>query len=54
MIPCLWLGFAVQDSQTPFSTFVIISLLCGFGMTKEYGTRSSAPETDGSAVSRNN
>ena len=30
MIPCLWLGFAVQDSQTPFSTFVIISLLCGF------------------------
>ena len=30
IIPCLWLGFAVQDSSTPFSTFIIISLLCGF------------------------
>ncbi|KAB8308275.1 NarK family nitrate/nitrite MFS transporter [Erwinia endophytica] len=30
MIPCLWLGFAVQDSSTSFSTFVIIALLCGF------------------------
>ncbi|MCZ7836699.1 NarK family nitrate/nitrite MFS transporter [Atlantibacter hermannii] len=30
IIPCLWLGFAVQDSATPFSTFIIISLLCGF------------------------
>ncbi|UYU30406.1 NarK family nitrate/nitrite MFS transporter [Siccibacter colletis] len=30
IIPCLWLGFAVQDSTTPFSTFIIISLLCGF------------------------
>ncbi|GKP09885.1 MFS transporter [Klebsiella quasipneumoniae] len=26
----LWLGFAVQDTSTPFSVFVIISLLCGF------------------------
>jgi NNP family nitrate/nitrite transporter-like MFS transporter len=31
IIPCLWLGFAVQDSQTSFSTFMVISLLCGFG-----------------------
>ncbi|AYV14501.1 NarK family nitrate/nitrite MFS transporter [Shewanella algae] len=31
MIPCIWLGLAVQDSTTPFSTFVIIALLCGFG-----------------------
>ena len=30
IIPCVWLGFAVQDTSTPFSTFVIISLLCGF------------------------
>lgn len=31
VIPCLWLGFAVQNSATPFSTFLIIALLCGFG-----------------------
>ena len=30
IIPCVWLGFAVQDTSTPFSVFVIISLLCGF------------------------
>lgn len=30
IIPCVWLGFAVQDTGTPFSTFMIISLLCGF------------------------
>ena len=30
IIPCVWLGFAVQDTSTPFSTFIIISLLCGF------------------------
>ncbi|BDH45624.1 MFS transporter [Salmonella enterica subsp. enterica serovar Choleraesuis] len=30
IIPCLWLGFAVQDPKTPYSVFVIISLLCGF------------------------
>jgi NNP family nitrate/nitrite transporter-like MFS transporter len=30
IVPCIWLGFAVQDPSTPFSTFVIISLLCGF------------------------
>lgn len=29
IIPCVWLGFAVQDTSTPFSTFIIISLLCG-------------------------
>lgn len=29
-MPCVWLGFAVQDTSTPFSVFVIISLLCGF------------------------
>lgn len=30
MIPCIWLGFAVQDPQTPFAIFIVISLLCGF------------------------
>ncbi|WP_435926711.1 NarK family nitrate/nitrite MFS transporter [Dryocola sp. BD613] len=30
IIPCVWLGFAVQDTTTPFSTFITISLLCGF------------------------
>ncbi|PAV49385.1 nitrate/nitrite transporter [Pseudomonas sp. HAR-UPW-AIA-41] len=31
MAPALWMGFAVQDSGTPYSVFVIIALLCGFG-----------------------
>lgn len=26
----MWLGLAVQDATTPYRTFVIISLLCGF------------------------
>jgi len=30
IIPCLWLGFAVQNSSTPYAIFVIIALLCGF------------------------
>ena len=30
IIPCLWLGIAVQDTSTSYSTFIIISLLCGF------------------------
>jgi NNP family nitrate/nitrite transporter-like MFS transporter len=31
LAPALWLGFAVQDPTTSYSTFVIIALLCGFG-----------------------
>lgn len=31
IVPCLWLGFAVQDTQTSFGTFIVIALLCGFG-----------------------
>lgn len=31
LIPALWMGFAVQNPETPFSVFVIIALLCGFG-----------------------
>jgi hypothetical protein len=23
IVPCVWLGFAVQDTSTPFSVFVI-------------------------------
>lgn len=30
VIPCIWLGFAVQDPSTSFEVFVFISLLCGF------------------------
>ena len=30
LLPCLWLGFAVQEPNTPFAVFVVISLLCGF------------------------
>lgn len=30
VIPCVWLGFAVQDPQTSYNVFIIISLLCGF------------------------
>lgn len=30
IIPCAWLGVVVQDPTTPFSTFIIIALLCGF------------------------
>ena len=30
LIPCIWLGFAVQNPNTPYAIFVIISLLCGF------------------------
>lgn len=31
LIPSLWLGFAVQNPNTSFTTFAIIALLCGFG-----------------------
>ena len=30
IIPCVWLGFAVQDPTTPYGVFIVISLLCGF------------------------
>ncbi len=33
LVPCLWLGFAVQDISTSFNTFVVIALLCGFAGT---------------------
>lgn len=31
LIPTIWLGFAIQNPQTPFMVFAIIALLCGFG-----------------------
>lgn len=31
LIPALWMGFAVQDTSTPYGIFVLLALLCGFG-----------------------
>lgn len=31
LLPAIWMGFAVQNPETPYSVFVIIALLCGFG-----------------------
>ncbi|MEK6623427.1 MAG: MFS transporter, partial [Bdellovibrionota bacterium] len=31
LFPMLWLGFAVQNPETPYIHFLIISFLCGFG-----------------------
>jgi NNP family nitrate/nitrite transporter-like MFS transporter len=31
LIPMVWLGFAIQDNTTSFSTFMIIAFLCGMG-----------------------
>lgn len=32
IIPCVWLGIAVQNPNTPFGIFIVIALLCGFAM----------------------
>lgn len=31
LIPCIWIGFAVQDTDTPYMVMLILALLCGFG-----------------------
>jgi NNP family nitrate/nitrite transporter-like MFS transporter len=31
LLPALGIGFAVQDPTTPYMTFLILALLCGFG-----------------------
>ena len=31
LLPALWIGFAVQDPETPYLVMVILALLCGFG-----------------------
>ena len=30
VVPCIWLGIAIQDTNTPFWVFITIALLCGF------------------------
>ncbi|NEN68151.1 nitrate/nitrite transporter, partial [Escherichia coli] len=30
IVPCIWLGVAIQNSATPFWVFIVIALLCGF------------------------
>ncbi len=29
VVPCIWLGVAIQNITTPFWVFIIIALLCG-------------------------
>jgi len=31
IFPMIWLGFAIQDTSTPWMTFMIIGFLCGMG-----------------------
>jgi NNP family nitrate/nitrite transporter-like MFS transporter len=31
LLPSLWIGFAVQNPQTPYLVMLILALLCGFG-----------------------
>lgn len=31
LLPAIGIGFAVQDTSTPYMTFLILALLCGFG-----------------------
>ena len=30
VVPCLWLGIAVQNTATPFWIFILLALFCGF------------------------
>ncbi len=30
VVPCVWLGIAIQNTATPYWIFIIIALLCGF------------------------
>ena len=30
IVPCIWLGVAIQNIATPFWVFIVIALLCGF------------------------
>ena len=30
VVPCIWLGIAIQNAATPYWVFIIIALLCGF------------------------
>ncbi|WP_417657230.1 nitrate/nitrite transporter [Pseudidiomarina aestuarii] len=31
LIPCVWIGFAIQNPETPYIVMLILALLCGFG-----------------------
>ncbi|MGM0766495.1 MAG: nitrate/nitrite transporter [Pseudomonadota bacterium] len=31
LVPCLWIGMAVQNTDTPYLIMLILALLCGFG-----------------------
>ncbi|TCO80883.1 NNP family nitrate/nitrite transporter-like MFS transporter [Plasticicumulans lactativorans] len=31
LVPCVWIGFAVQNPDTPYLVMLILALLCGFG-----------------------
>ncbi|MEI6707418.1 MAG: MFS transporter [Methylococcales bacterium] len=31
LLPAIWIGFAVQDINTPFVLMLVLALLCGFG-----------------------
>ena len=31
LLPCLWIGFAIQHTETPYLVMLILALLCGFG-----------------------
>jgi NNP family nitrate/nitrite transporter-like MFS transporter len=30
VVPCIWLGIAIQNTTTPYWVFITIALLCGF------------------------
>lgn len=31
LLPCLWIGVAIQNTDTPYMIMLILALLCGFG-----------------------
>lgn len=31
LLPCLWMGFALQNTQTSYLTMLVLALLCGLG-----------------------
>ncbi|OZB13576.1 MAG: nitrate/nitrite transporter [Marinobacter sp. 34-60-7] len=31
LVPCLWIGFAIQNTDTPYLIMLILALLCGLG-----------------------
>ena len=31
LLPCLWIGFAIQHTDTPYIVMLVLALMCGFG-----------------------